>query len=103
MVDPAYKARAMPIVAWSRAVWLQRLSPPDMDCILNWAMERSAEHAEPWRCVTGPGQAYVLSLARLAWGAKSSTVIRLDDGRTMDLTEVPPAVVAQEVKAAVDR
>ena len=55
LVDPAYQAHALPILAWARTIWLGRKSLADLDAVLDWSMTRSAEHSEPWRYVTGPG------------------------------------------------
>ena len=75
----------------------------DLTCILDWFISRKDDKEEAWRYVTRPGQAYVLTLARLAWAPKSATEILLDDGRVVDMRAVPPAVLSMEIKEAVDR
>ena len=103
VVDPAIQAHAIPILAWARLVWLQRMPASDIGQVLAWAINSHGDKEEPWRYVTGPGQAYVLTLGRLAWAPKSATEILMDDGRVFDMRAVPPVVLDMEVKAAVER
>ena len=75
MEDPAVALHAIPILAWARVLWLRRLPPSELDIILTWATEKMENKAEPWRYVDGPAQAYLLTLARLAWIPKGGNAI----------------------------
>ena len=102
VVDPAALAHQGPIGAWARTVWAQRVPAQKLETILAWARGK-LNRKQPWRAVTGPAQAYILTLARLAWHPLTATTILLDDNRVLDLREVPPCVVSKEVAAAVER
>ena len=103
MLDPAYIAHASPILAWARLIWLNRMPCDELSLVSNWAAERSAEHAEPWRYITGPGQAYVHTVTRLGWAPISGAELLLDDGRILDMRGVPPAILADEIRSGVER
>ena len=63
--DPAIDAHLLPIMAWARAVWLGRIPLSDLQLVIDRASEKLGESVHPWRQVTGPGQAYLLTLLRL--------------------------------------
>ena len=103
MIDPGQAAHTGPIVAWARVAWLGRIPHTLLRTALDWAADRCSQREDPWRYVTGPAQAYVLTLLRLGWIPVSPTSVMTDDGKTIDYTEVPPTIVGQEVCRAVDR
>ena len=103
MADPSHDAHIAPISAWARTIWLQRLSPADLELALGGAVQKCGPLRDPWRHCSGPVQALVLTLGKLGWAASTHHTLLMDDGRTLDLALVPPCVVAREVRDAVDR
>ena len=100
--DPAVLAHQQPIVAWASVIWNQRQPIPTLDRALQWAMTR-LEGQQAWRRCCGPTHAYILTCRRLNWQPITAHTIQLDDGRMLDLREVPPRVVGDEVRHAVYR
>ena len=64
-VDPAFDCHAMPLMAWARVIWLNRLPISDLNEVLAEAKERLSEAECPWRSVNGPGQAFLLTCMRI--------------------------------------
>ena len=102
-MDPAIDCHALPILAWARTIWLNRIAEADLNVVLTNAKERLAEAACPWRSVNGQGQAFLLACLRIGWAPLTAALLNIHDGRTMDLRRVPPAIVAKEVREAVHR
>ena len=100
-VDPAFDCHVLPVLVWTRTVWLQRLALTDLDDALHEAKERLAAAACHWRSVNGPGQAFLLACVRIGCIPISAARLCVRDGRVMDLSRVPPAIVGKEVRAAV--
>ena len=102
MRDPAVIAHQQPIATWASMIWNRRHTIAKLEWVLAWAKERLAP-SQPWRRCNGPTQAYVLTCQRLGWDPIAASVIRLDDGRELNLGEVPPRIVSDEVRKAVER
>ena len=98
--DPAVEAHVLPIVAWARSVWFQRLGLDELDAVLQLARSKLEGSAE-WRTVTGPGQAFFPTCLRLGWIPVDGHNVVMHDGRTINFTRVPPVVVKREVRHAV--
>ena len=72
---------------------MQRLGIDDLQCVLRAARNSIDAAAEPWKAVTGPGHAFLLTCMRIWWLPLDGHRLILTDGRVLNLTRVPPIVV----------
>ena len=59
LVAPAVEAHVLPIAAWARSVWMSRIGVDDLSDVLQLARRTLDAATEPWKSVTGPGQAFI--------------------------------------------
>ena len=103
MVDPAFEAHLGPIGHWAQAVWKKWLPRNQLLQLAAGANAKIAQAVAPWSVIYGPAAAFVGSATRLKWVVQDAVLVITDVGQTLSLDLDPPAGVAEEVKAAVQR
>jgi hypothetical protein len=101
--DPAYDAHDMPIGQWSMAVWEQWVPVRSLLTLAASAKLRLTNASRIWAKVYGPAAAMVASCARLDWVVIDGLNLVTDEGKPLNLSIDPPAVVREECREAVRR
>ena len=102
--DPAFDAHVLPLQFWAMAWWQKWRPRATLQLAVRGGQRKlSGSLNSPWQRVTGPATAVVATAGRLGWTFVSPSILRTDDGHTIDLELDPPATVTREAKAAVRR
>ena len=102
-LDPAVSAHSLPLSAWARVVWQNKLPLDQLEGAFKWAVSRVEGSARPWLRVVGPAGATVCTLVRLGWQPLGASQWRDDRGVLLDLARVCPRTVEKLVGRAVRR
>ena len=105
--DGAWKHAIAPVLPWLKATWTAITEPataPISAVLLRsyWLNARPQE-ATTWAKSCGPLQRLVLSLRRINWSAPEPFTWLDDKGMEIRLTQHSPRMVADMMKAAIQR
>ena len=99
--DPAFDAHILPLSYWAAAVWEERLPRASLERMVAHAKVKIAKAKRVWHVVRGPAAALVVTCSRIGWRVNSAHLITTHEGRQLDLTVDPPAVIEQHARYAV--
>ena len=95
-------AHRVPIATWALAVLETWLLIPMVDQMMTSAIPTLRSAKLVGAVVKGPAAAVVATAARIGWQILNATQILTDVGHLLDLSLVPPKVIAEHVFKAVE-
>ena len=101
--DPAFEAHLAPIVSWARMVWNGFMSDTPLKTTVGAALVELKRAASLWRRVTGPARSMIASAWRLGWTVAHFHTLRTDQDNVLNLKQVAPMTIKEEVINAVKR
>ena len=99
--DPAFDAHILPLSYWAAAVWEERLPRASLERMIARAKLNIAKAKRVWHVVRGPAAALVVTCSRIGWKVNSALQLTTHEGRQLDLTVDPPAVIEQHARYGV--